>query len=53
MECQYRGCRKRAVFAIYKLNPDMTKKWIELCDECEHKVVKENAAIKRHYHEGR
>ena len=46
-QCDYDGCFYHAKYPIYRLFNDGTKVWSHYCNECERKVIRSNAMIKR------
>ena len=44
--CQYEGCLREAKYALYRLYPNFTKKWINVCVGHEKDVAREAQRLK-------
>ena len=41
-QCEIGGCQKPAKYALYKLYPDGTKRWLHVCEKHEGEIGQEN-----------
>ena len=44
--CEYEGCGKEAKYALYRLYPDFTKKWVNVCDLHDRRVAQESRRLR-------
>ncbi len=47
VKCEYEGCQQEAKYALYQLNEDFTKRWVQVCDWHDKLISSTNNRIKR------
>lgn len=45
MECEVKKCKKEAIFNLYRINADLSKDWLNVCDECEQEISHNNMVL--------
>ena len=46
-QCEYDGCTNDAKYALFRLYPNLTKKWGHFCDEHDEMVASNSLLLKR------
>jgi len=49
--CKYEGCDRPARYALYRLYPDFTKKWVNVCSVHDKIVAHNSKELKDEYPE--
>ena len=47
--CEFEGCQKEAHFALYWLNEDFTKTWMNLCDFHDKLISQKSQRLRAQY----